>query len=456
VTLTFDLAAEATGGKILGRERAPELVNVVTDTRTLRPGDTFLALRGERFDGHAFVDEALKKGAAALVLDNAPARTDGVAALIVRDTRRAYMDLAAAARAQFTGRVVAITGSSGKTTTKHLLAQLLGMRFGEPIISASPANENNEIGVSKLLLATSPEQQILIVEMGARHAGEVADLVEIAAPHIGVLTNVGDAHLEIFGSREQLAATKWGLFSQGAQAVLNAQDEISRTRAPSLDAPALWFGDGEPSMPGVWVRDAHTLVLNHSGVSQTLPIDVPFPGSHNRANLAAAIAAALLLGVNAEELAGGVAGLSLPAGRYEAIALAAGPRLIYDAYNANASGTIATLNAFASERGRRRIAVLSSMAELGPDAPAIHERVGSHAAGLNIDVLLVGGDYAASLAAGAARAGLPRERIVPFGSNAEAAAWLRDEANEQDVVLLKGSRKYRMEEIVEAFRSGAA
>ena len=454
--LTFDMAADVTGAEIIARERAPELVNVVTDTRALHSGDTFLALRGERFDGHAFVDEALKKGAAALVLDNESARTDGVAALIVRDTRRAYMALAAAARVQFTGRVVAVTGSSGKTTTKHLLTQLLGSRFGEDLVSASPANENNEIGVSKLLLASSPEQQILIVEMGARHAGEIAELVSIAAPHIGVLTNIGDAHLEIFGSREALASTKWGLFSQGAQAVLNAQDDISRTRAPSLDAPALWFGDGEPSMPGIWVRDAHTLVLNYSGVSQTLPIEVPFPGAHNRANLAAAIAAALLLGVNAEELAGNVAGLSLPAGRYEAIALEAGPRLIYDAYNANASGTIATLNAFASERGRRRIAVLSSMAELGPDAPAIHERVGSHAAGLNIDVLLVGGDYAASLAVGAARAGLPRERIVSFGSNAEAADWLRDQATEQDVVLLKGSRKYRMEEIVEAFRSGAA
>jgi len=243
VTLTFDMAADVTGAEVVGRERAPKLVNVVTDTRALHPGDTFLALRGERFDGHAFVDEALKKGAAALVLDNESARADGVAALLVRDTRRAYMALAAAARVQFTGRVVAITGSSGKATTKHLLTQLLRTRFGDALVAASPANENNEIGVSKLLLSTTPEQQILVVEMGARHAGEIAELVSVAAPHIGVLTNIGDAHLEIFGSRETLAATKWGLFSQGAQAVLNAQDEISRTRAPELEAPPLWFGD---------------------------------------------------------------------------------------------------------------------------------------------------------------------------------------------------------------------
>ena len=209
-------------------------------------------------------------------------------------------------------------------------------------------------------------------------------------------------------------------------------------------------------MPGVWVRDANTLVLNYTGVSQTLPVEVPFPGAYNRANLAAAISAALLLGVNAEQLAGSVAALSLPAGRYETIPLAAGPRLIYDAYNANASGTIATLNTFSSENARRRIAVLSSMAELGGDAPAIHERVGAHAANLNIDILLVGGDFAASLAAGAARGGFPRERIVTFAGNDEAAAWLQKNATAQDVVLLKGSRKYRMEEIVQTLKAGAA
>jgi len=456
MTLSFDRAAEVTGAEVRGRERAPETLNVVTDTRSLNPGDTFLALRGERFDGHDFIGEALRKGAAAVVVDSLEAQSDGAAALIVHDTRRAYMDLASAARAQFNGRVVAITGSSGKTTTKDFLAQLLAAALGPSAVLASPGNENNEIGVSKLLLSIAPQQRMLVVEMGARHAGEIAELVAIASPHIGILTNVGDAHLEIFGSREKLAATKWGLFSEGAQAVLNARDEISRTRASTLDTPPLWFGEGEPSLPGVWVRDDSKLVLNYCGASQTLPIRTPFPGAHNRANLAAAISGALLLGINAEQIASSVAGLRLPAGRYDNIELPAGPRLIYDAYNANASGTIATLTTFASENARRRIAVLSSMAELGADAPAIHERVGAHAAALNIDVLLVGGDYAASLAAGAVRAGLARERIVTFGENEEAAEWLRKNASDQDVVLLKGSRKYRMEQIVESLRAGAA
>lgn len=456
MTLTFDQAISATHGEVRARDRAPAAVNVVTDTRSLKAGDTFLALRGERFDGHQFVAEALRKGAAALVLDTPQAATNGVPALIVNDTRRAYMDLAAAARAHFTGRVVAITGSSGKTTTKDLLSSLLRESFGAESAQATPGNENNELGVSKLLLSATPERQFLVVEMGARHAGEIAELVEIASPHVGILTNIGDAHLEIFGSRDRLAATKWGLFSQGAQAVLNAQDEISRNRASTLEVPPLWFGEGEPTMPGVWVRDAHTLVLNHNGPSQTLRIDVPFPGAHNRSNLAAAIAAALLLGANAEKLAGAVSSLSLPAGRYEGVTLPNGMRLIYDAYNANAAGTIATLDTFASERADRRIAVLSSMAELGPDAPAMHERVGAHAAQSNVDVLLVGGDFAASLAAGASRAGFPRDRIVSFADNAEVVEWLRENANAQDVVLLKGSRKYRMEEIVQSMRAGTA
>lgn len=452
---TFEDAVTATRGQAHHGDRAPRAFTIVTDTRTLRPGDTFLALRGEHFDGHDFVDEAIDKGAGALIVEKPPA-TNSVPYMIVADTRRAYMDLAAAARARFSGRVVAITGSTGKTTTKHLLALLLEAHFGPSAVASSPANENNEIGVSKLLLNIRPDQRVIVVEMGARHSGEIAELVNVAVPQIGVLTNIGDAHLEIFGSRERLAETKWGLFSRGAQAVINAKDEISRARTPSLQNPPLWFGEGTASGPGVWIEDQSTLAIVRNGKQERFPIDVPFPGAHNRANLAAATAAALLLEIPAEFIARQIGALSLPAGRYETIALDRGPRVIYDAYNANAGGTIASLNAFASEDAQRRIAVLSSMAELGPDAPALHERVGAHAASLKFDYLLVGGDFRASLAAGAAGAGFPRERIVPFTDNAEAAHWLRMQTTDHDVVLLKGSRKYRMEEIVEAFRSGAA
>lgn len=448
MTLTLERAAGASNAHIHNPQAFPKHLRVVTDTRALQRGDTFLALRGERFDGHAFVRQALESGAAALIVEDASVVPDGVGALVVRDTRRAYMDIAGAARELYMGRVVAITGSAGKTTTKHLLAQLLASHYGEQRVLASPANENNEIGVSKLLLSCGPQYDVLVIEMGARHEGEIAELVQIARPHIGVLTNIGEAHLEIFGSRERLARTKWGLFSQGAQAVLNAEDRESALRAPALANPPLWFGTGEPRVPGVWIVDEHTLLISN-GQRQHLGIDVRLPGKHNRQNLAASLAAALVLGVPAGDLAKVIPSLTLPPGRYETIAVTGKPRIIYDAYNANTSGMLAALDAFACEQAARRIAVLASMAELGSDAPAMHERVGAHAARTGIDMLLVGGDFAECIAQGALASGLSRDRIVAFTDNGRAAAWLREHAGADDAVLLKGSRKYKMEEIIQ-------
>ena len=449
MTITPQRALAATAAQARNADRFPDELRIVTDTRTLSAGDTFLALRGDRFDGHAFLRQAQERGAAAFIVDDAAALPDGAAAFIVPDTKRAYMDLASSARALFEGRVVAITGSAGKTTTKHLLAQLLEAHYGPDAVLASPANENNEIGVSKVLLSGSPRHAVLVIEMGARHEGEIAELVQIAQPHAGILTNIGEAHLEIFGSRERLARTKWGLFSQGAQAVLNAQDTESALRAPALNAPPVWFGTGEPRVPGVWIVDEHTLMVSSGEKGERLEIDVRLPGRHNRQNLAAALAAALLLGVPAGELVPVIPLLTLPAGRYQTIAVAGKPRLIYDAYNANTSGMVAALDAFSAERAARRIAVLASMAELGTEAPAMHERVGAHAARCGVDLLLVGGEFAESLAQGALAGGLPRERIVAFADNEHAASWLRDHAQPDDAVLLKGSRKYKMEEIIE-------
>ncbi len=218
-----------------------------TDTRTIQPGDTFLALRGERFDGHDFAAEAVRLGAAMLVLECMEARVDGTATMLVAQTKCAYMALAGAARGLFTGRVAAITGSTGKTTTKEFLAQLLATQYGTRVLS-TPKNENNEIGVSKLLLeAANDAHDALVIEMGARQYGDVAVLVEIARPHVGILTNVGDAHLEIMGTRERLEETKWAIFSFGARAVLNAADAVSRRRAATLAHAPAWFVAEQPS-----------------------------------------------------------------------------------------------------------------------------------------------------------------------------------------------------------------
>ncbi len=453
----MDVAVAATGARVFDAQRAPASLRVVTDTRTLQPGEAFLALRGERFDGHEYTAQAVDAGASALILDRESARVPGVATLLVSETLSAYMALAAAARERFQGRVVAITGSTGKTTTKALLAQLLERRYPGRVLVA-PANENNEIGVAKLLLAAESDQEVLIAEMGARKYGDVAILVAMAQPQIGVLTNIGDAHLEIMGSRERLEETKWGIFSLGARAILNLSDEASRRRAESLSQAPHWFSASErvPQVPAearvcAVVGRNELLLGDASGKTEAHAIDVRLPGAHNRANLAAALAAALDLGAPVEMLVAAIPFLELPEGRFQRIALPDGPRLIYDAYNASASGTIASLEAFGAEDAPRRIAVLGGMAELGEESEAMHERAGEEAAKV-VDWLLAGGELAAALARGAARGGLPKERIVTYATNHEVVQWLREHTRRDDLVLLKGSRKYRLEEIVEELR----
>ena len=456
MTLSLREAIAATGATAYCPERFPQTVHISTDSREVQAGTTFLALRGDRFDGHAFIGQALQNGASALVVDDARALPDDVPALVVADTKRAYMQLAAAARERFAGRVVGITGSAGKTTTKHLLAQLLVASFGRDAVLVTPGNENNEIGVSRLLLSLEEAHRFLVVEMGARHDGEIAELAGIVRPHAGVLTNIGEAHLEIFGSRERLAETKWGLFASGAQAVLSGNDAESMRRAPGLETPPLWFGTVPLGAPGVWIPDRKTLVLTVEREPSTFPIDVRLPGEHNRANLAAAIAAALLMGVEPRDAVAAIPSLTLPPGRFESITISGGPRLIYDAYNANLSGMMAALDAFALEPARRRIAVLAGMAELGTDSDEMHERVGAKVAALRVDTLLAGGEFADSLIAGALAAGFPRERAIRYEDNAAAVRWLRAHAGTEDAVLLKGSRKYAMEQIVERLRNAGA
>jgi len=459
MSLPLHVAIAVADAEAFDLDEAPAMLRVVTDTRTLCAGDTFLALRGERFNGNDYVRDAVAAGALLTIVDDARARVPGVATLVVKDTLRTYMALAATARDHFLGRVLAITGSAGKTTTKNFVAQMLEARYPGRVL-ASPANENNEIGVSKLLLAASnDEHDVLVIEMGARHYDDISKLVTIAQPQIGILTNVGDAHVEIMGSRTRLEEAKWQLFSMGARAVLNARDTVALARAPSLlDAPH-WFCATEPD-GNIPFNGRITALVGmgqivdiDAGKERSIAVDVRVPGKHNRENVIAAAAAALDLGVDLKTLAGVIPGLQLPSGRYERIELPTGVTLIYDAYNANAASMIAALDAFAQERAPRRIALLASMAELGEQAAELHARVGGHAAATKVDVMLVGGDFAGELAMGAARAGFSSERIVPFMSNAQAAQWVRENTRSGDAVLLKGSRKYRLEEIVAELRT---
>ncbi|HTV74298.1 MAG TPA: UDP-N-acetylmuramoyl-tripeptide--D-alanyl-D-alanine ligase [Candidatus Acidoferrales bacterium] len=466
MTLPFDVALAATGAVAYEREQFPAYVRFSTDTRSLQAGDVFVALRGERFDGHTFVREAQARGASGAIVEDAAALPDGFPGLVVAQTTRAYLDLAGAARLRLHARVAAITGSTGKTTTKSLLAQILGHASTRKS-AATPANENNEIGVAKLFLSLDEDVAYVVVEFGARHYGEIAPLAQIAAPDVAVLTNIGDAHLEIMGSRERLAQTKFGIFSSGAQPILNAADAQSRSRAAGLATPPQWFdvlcvGGGDLPAPShvttaiVEDVDRAAISLVHTGEGaqrESVRLDLQLPGYHNRWNLAAAAAAAHALGFSLEAIAEAVPSLRLPAGRYERSRVG-DVEIIFDAYNASMSGTLATLDSFVNEAAPRRIVVLASMAELGAEAPAMHARVGARVAGAQVDVLLVGGQYADDLARGAREAGF--SNVVHFARNDDAVSWLAANARAGDLVLFKGSRMYRLEEIVEGLRLARA
>jgi UDP-N-acetylmuramoyl-tripeptide--D-alanyl-D-alanine ligase len=458
MTLDTPAAIAVLGAGVRNPDALPPRLAIGTDTRSVAAGSTFLALRGVRFDGHAFVAEAFAHGAAACIVDDPASVPPGAAALVVADTLRAYLQLAGMARAELSGAVIAISGSAGKTTTKAYLAALL--TAAGIAVTATPENENNEIGVSKFLLGLEPaDPRVAVVEMGARNEGDIDVLVAAARPTIAVLTNIGEAHLEIMGTRERLAHAKWGLFRGGARAVLNISDDASRMRAPTLPVAPVWFGVGAVEPPAgqdaFVIRDARTLAVTHAGRRHDIAIEARVPGDHNRRNLAAALAAAAVAGIAPESLAPFIAGLEQPPKRYQTIALANGKRLIFDAYNASMSGTLATLGAFAQEAASRRIAVLGSMAELGADAAQMHRRVGAAAADVS-EIVLAGGDFAADIARGATEAGAPPSRVLTYAGNAAAVDWLRANARPGDAILLKGSRKYRMEEIAEALAGPGA
>jgi UDP-N-acetylmuramoyl-tripeptide--D-alanyl-D-alanine ligase len=332
-------------------------------------------------------------------------------------------------------------------------------------VLATPANENNEIGVAKLLLDADADTDYLVVEMGARHYGEIETLTRAALPDVAVLTNIGEAHLEIFGTRERLAETKWGIFATRAHPVLNLKDEESRARASSLAEKASWFcGAGPLATPSgkdlqvrllVWLPEVQgkLLILRPPAAERRFDVRPPIDGAHNAANLAAAITGAIALGVEPDDVVNALRDLTLPPGRYERIDFGSFT-LIYDAYNASMTGMLSALGSFSSERSlSRRIAVLASMAELGDQAPDMHRKVGNCAGHSRIAVLLVGGDYARDIAVGAREAGMDPEHIVSFVDNAMAVDWLKSNTRAGDLVLLKGSRRYHLEEIVEGLRA---
>lgn len=451
--LTFARFLEVSDGRFLAAaEQVPAAFEPNTDSRTIERGQTFVCLRGPNFDGHDFAADAIAKGCAAVVVDDvrrAPRQT-AIPFIRVTDTKAAYLAAAAAARKTFRGRVIAITGSNGKTTTKEMAAQLLA---AHKRIIATPQNENNELGVAKLCFRMNDRVDVAIAEFGARHPGEIAELADIAEPHIGVLTNIAEAHLEFFRNQEELARTKFALFSRGAKPVCNAADRWTRmlTAEAKLDQDALWVRlCGDPTTTGLMLEAG---ALEKQRVPITFGASHAFakwklPGEHNLRDALLAAAAAILAGLSFEAAIAGLEHLRLPPGRFELHQAPSGATIVYDAYNASPTSVEHAVRAFAQLPARRHVAVLGSMAELGPDTVQQHEATGAAVARCGIDVLYCGGAFAAALERGAHRGGMAPSAVQVYDNNDDVTQKLRLNLAAGDIVLLKGSRIEHMEEIL--------
>lgn len=444
--------AAAVGGERTGDD--VDVSAVTTDSRQAGSGALFVALEGERTDGHRFVLDAFARGAAAVLVREA---ADGPDPKIqVASTADALLRLGADERRRFDGTVVAIAGANGKTSTKDMTAAVVSTRFRT---HASPGSFNNEVGVPLTFLGAPPDTEVIVAELGARRAGDVTVLMPIARPDVVVVTNVGVAHMEIFGSWDVIvgaSAEPVDAIDPDGVLVLNADDPVVAGFAGRARARVVTFGRSEEAdVRAEEVRiDADgrpTFDLVARGGRERVLLAVP--GEHMVSNALAAAAVGLELGIPLEASAEALARARVSRWRMETFETPEGILVINDAYNANPESMAAALKAAIVMAGDRRVvAVLGHMAELGDIAPEEHERVGELAARLGVDRLITVGTEAKSIAVAGLREGFEPDAVASYDDVEAALEDVRTHARGGDLVLVKGSRVVGLETLAEALR----
>jgi UDP-N-acetylmuramoyl-tripeptide--D-alanyl-D-alanine ligase len=460
VVVTAGLVVEATGGRLVSGDPTAVFDGVSTDTRALVPGALFVALKGDRFDAHAFLAQALAGGVAGLLVSEPPADCAHAAVIVVPDTLVALQALARAVRRASGARVVAITGSAGKTTTKEVTADLLEARYR---VFRNRGNLNNHIGLPLSLIELRHGPDVAVVELGMNHAGEIHTLVGIAEPDVRVWTNVGDAHIGHFGSREAVAAAKAEILDlpvSGGVVVANADDALVMRHVRASSMRTTTFGEA----PDADVRATDVVDRGFDGTSanvQTsagpLQLDVPLPGRAHLHNVLAAVAVAMELDVDRAAIQSRVAGLRPVARRGATARLANGTRVVDDSYNASPAAVRAAIAALAATpTDGRRVLVLGDMLELGTQSQPLHRQCGAAAADAGVDVLVtIGGADADAVARGAIEHGLSPDRVHRFADSLGAAAAVAALVQPGDLVLIKGSRGTRTDLVADRLREVA-
>lgn len=437
--LLSDLISLLSATPIQCPDTSLQVTGITTDTRSVSPGDVFIALEGETFDGHDFVAAAIEKGAIAAITRKAVLPSTSLfPRLEVDDTLAAYQRLGNWWRKQRAVPVVAITGSVGKTTTKEIVAAALSA-FG--LVLKTQANYNNEIGVPKTLLGLTPEHDYAVVEMGMRGLEEIALLSQIAAPTVALITNVGTAHIGRLGSREAIATAKCELLREmpkGSTAVLNHDN-------PLLISTAAKVWSGKQITYGLAGGDVCGQIVGDAIAVKGVQIPLPLPGRHNALNLLGAIATLQALNLDWKKLAQGFT-VTLPPGRSQLRSLPNDILLLDETYNAGAEAMMAALQLLADHPGTRRIAVLGTMKELGNQSVPLHRQIGETVKKLGIDQLLILADPDEAEAMMLGAGSTPSQT---FTGHDQLAAHLKDTMQKGDRILFKASRSVELDKVVD-------
>ena len=451
--------ALCSGGSLLYGSREAKVNGVSIDSRAVIFGDLFIPLRGST-DGHAYIEDAIRAGAAGFLIESS-AISSGMKppagaqfAVEVDDTLRAFQAIAGYYRLKLSATVIGVTGSTGKTTTKDMLAGILAKSMN---VVSTTKNYNNEIGVPLTILKADLDTSALVVEMGMRGLGQIKELAEIAAPDIGVVTNIGQAHIELLGTQERIAQAKAELIeaisAEGA-AILNADCLWSTSISNRSSARTVTYGiaDGDVRASGIEVdelgRASFSLTI---GDSSSYRVRLAVPGRHNVYNALAAIAVGIELGLTIDSIRLALAECKPTSMRMEMVKTERGVLILNDSYNANPVSMEAALSTLMDiETKGRRIAVLGDMLELGPVSSDAHRRVGEVVAALGVEILVAIGVEGQLIAESAVRSGMNHKAVITCRDAQTATQVLGQLSFERDVVLVKASRGMGLEKIVEA------
>jgi UDP-N-acetylmuramoyl-tripeptide--D-alanyl-D-alanine ligase len=437
---------EVTQGKFLTQDVSAECSHISTDTRTLSEGSLYIPLIGERFDGHAFAPDAEKAGSVAMLAERQVSAS--IPVICVESTLKALADIAAWHRDLFTGPVVAVTGSAGKTTVKQLMGSVLSQKFNTLI---TKGNLNNHIGAPLTLLSLESEHEAAMIELGASGVGEIEYTAKLVKPKVGIITNVVPVHLEGFGSVDNIASTKGELIDaivNGGTAILNADDKYFSQwvkRAAHLNVISFGLTDSADVRAENINATINGCTFNLLIDDQRMNVSIPLPGKHNVCNALAVVAAAKAIGLTIEETLAGLNAIEPVAGRMQALEGEKGQYLINDSYNANPESFRAAIDVLAL--ADRTWVVMGDMGELGDEAVELHSSTGKYAREKNINHFVATGP-------------LSRAACIAYGDDAhwfrtqdELIEFLKYETGSRDTLLIKGSRSAAMDKVVAALNN---